>query len=64
MKEKTFLIVFEGLSFDKKNKNLIKDSGYKLQAWDIAPVSSKEFLDIHATIEWEHVQDMLRTYSQ
>ena len=30
MKEKPFFIVFEGLSFDKKNKNLIKNSGHKL----------------------------------
>ena len=35
---------------------------------DIAPVSSKEFLDIHATIECrftlKRVRDMIRTYSQ
>ena len=35
---------------------------------DIAPVSSKEFLDIHATIECgftlKRVRDMIRTYGQ
>ena len=35
---------------------------------DIAPVSSKEFLDIQATIECgftlKRVRDMIRTYSQ
>ena len=35
---------------------------------DFAPASSKEFLDIQATIEWgftlKHVRDMTRTYRQ
>ena len=35
---------------------------------DIAPVSGKEFLDIHATIEYgftlKYVRDTIRTYSQ
>ena len=35
---------------------------------DFAPVSSKEFLDIQATIVFgftlKHVQDMTRTYSE
>ena len=31
MKEKTFFIVFEGLSFGEKNKILIKNSGHKLK---------------------------------
>ena len=40
----------------------------ELQSSDFAPVSSKEFLDIQATIECrftlERVRDMIRTYSQ
>ena len=35
---------------------------------DIAPVSSKEFLDIQTTIKCKltlkHIRDMIRTYSQ
>ena len=31
MKQKTFFIVFEGLAFGEKNKNLIKNSGHKLE---------------------------------
>ena len=30
MKQKTLFIVFEDLSFDEKNKNLVKNSGQKL----------------------------------
>ena len=37
-------------------------------AKDFAPASSKEFLDIQATVEYgftlKHVHDMIRTYSQ
>ena len=35
MKLKTFFTVFEGLSFGKKNKNLIKYSGHKLLVFSI-----------------------------
>ena len=38
------------------------------QISDFAPASSKEFLDIQATIEWgftlKRVRDMIRTYNQ
>ena len=33
MKQKTFFIVFKGLSFGKKNENLIKNNGHKLSCW-------------------------------